>query len=148
MEVVNPYANFNTGNFTINMDSFITSLDVSNFLDNYQGPVDDCVQNTLYVSKFKEYVNDPIKTRLDDVESYAEKYIALAGAIDMCNENYDVYKQKCIYLSSIKKWEGTYDENGVLTGQKIRDEWSAANSEWSSAKTNFVTALNAVKNNI
>lgn len=146
MMKVNPYKNFNVGNFRDKIASFIESLDVDIFLTNYYDSIDNYVKNTLYLDSFKNYVTDTIKSQLDTVNKYAEKYIGLADAIDTCKQKYDEY------IGAYKTWQSTKQfksEYNAETGKyelKYNDQWGILKNAKDLAEEDFDKSLQAVEN--
>lgn len=142
----NPYKNFNVGNFRDKISSFIESLDVDNFLTNYYDSIDNYVKNTLYLDSFKNYVTDTIKSQLDTVKEYAEKYIGLAAAIDTCKQKYDEY------IGVYKTWQSTkqfISEYNAETGKyesKYNEQWGILKDAKDLAEEDFDKSLQAVEN--
>ena len=63
----NPYENFDVGIFRNGMSAFCEDLKEDSFNSIFKDNIgnDACIDGTLYVSAFNDYVDDSIKKRFD-----------------------------------------------------------------------------------
>ena len=134
----NPYENFDVGIFRNGMSAFCEDLKEDSFDSIFKNNIgnDACINGTLYVPTFEDYVDKSIKNRFDKLNILAQKYGDLAEKIDNCNKSYEVYKDSYNYFHGINQYLDEKDENGQL---KVNPSWYQALTNLLQAEADFNT---------